>query len=87
MGLEVNTDKTMYAIVSRSNKAEQNHNIKIDNKFFERMDQFRFLGITLRYQNSMQEEIKSRLKSGNVCCQSVQNLMSSSFLSRMLRLR
>jgi hypothetical protein len=85
MGLEVNTNKTMYVIVSRSKKAEQNHNIKIDNKSFERMDQFRILEKNLRYQNSMQEEIKSRLKSGNACYHSVQNVMSSSFLSRILR--
>jgi len=86
MDLEVNTDKAMYVIVSRSKKAEQNHNIKIDNKSFERMDQFRVLGITLRYQNSVQEKIKSRLKSGNACYHSVQNLKSSSFLSKILRL-
>ena len=32
-------------------------------------------------QNSIQEEMKSRLKSGNTCCHSVQNILSSSFLS------
>jgi len=32
-------------------------------------------------QNSIQEEIKSRLKSGNACCNSVMNILSSSFLS------
>jgi len=87
VGLEVNTLKAMYVVASRSKKTKQNHNIKIDNKSFERMDQFRVLRITLRYENSMQEEIKSRLKSGNACYQLVQNLMSSIFLSRILRLR
>ena len=33
-------------------------------------------------QNSIQEEIKSRLKSGNACYYSVQNLLSSSLLSK-----
>jgi hypothetical protein len=34
------------------------------------------MGTTLKNQNSFQEEIKSRLKSGNACYHSVQNLLS-----------
>jgi hypothetical protein len=33
-------------------------------------------------QNSIQEEIKSGLKSGNACSLSVQNILSSSLLSK-----
>jgi hypothetical protein len=32
-------------------------------------------------QNSIQEEIQSRLKSGNACYRSVQDILSSSMLS------
>jgi hypothetical protein len=39
----------------------------------------------LKNQNSIQEEIKSRLKSGNACYHSVQNLLSSSFVSKNLK--
>jgi len=45
------------------------------------MEEFKYLGTTLTNQNSIQEEIKSRLKSGNVCYHLVQNLLSSSLLS------
>jgi len=38
-----------------------------DNSSFERVQQFTYLGITLIDQNSIQEEIKNRLKSGNAC--------------------
>ena len=38
-------------------------------------------------QNSIQEEIKSRLKSGNACYHSVQNLLSSSLLSKNLKIK
>jgi len=63
------------------------HNIKIDNRAFERVEEFKYLGTTLANQNSIQEEIKSRLKSGKACYHSVQNLLSSSLVSKHLRLR
>ena len=34
---------------------------------------------------SIQEENKSRMKSGNACCHSVQNRLSSSLLSKNLK--
>jgi len=39
------------------------------------------------YQISIQEEIKSRLKSGNACQHSMQNLLSSSLLSKNLKIK
>ena len=39
--------------------------------------QFHYLGTTLTNQNSIREEIKSRLKSGNACYHSPQNLLLS----------
>jgi len=44
------------------------------------VEQLKYLGTTLKNQNSIQEEIKIRLKSGNSCYYSVQNHMFSSFL-------
>jgi len=38
-------------------------------------------------QNSIQEEIKSRLKSGNACYNSVQYLLSFSFPSKNLKIK
>ena len=51
------------------------------------MEQFKYLGTTLTNENSIQEEIKSRLKSGNVCYYSVQNRLSSSLLSKNLKIK
>jgi hypothetical protein len=76
IGLDVNADKTKYMVMSRDRNAGQNHCMKTDNSSFERVDEFKCLGTTLTNQNSIQEEIKSRLKSGNVCCHSMQNLLS-----------
>ena len=51
------------------------------------MEEFKCLGTTLTNQNSILEEIKSRLKSGNACYHSVQNLLSSSLLSKNLKIK
>ena len=46
-----------------------------------------FSYLTLTNCNSIQEEIKSSLKSGNACYHSVQNLLSSSLLSKNLNIK
>jgi len=48
--------------------------MKTDNSSFERAEEFKYLVTILTNQNSIQEEIKSRLKSGNACYHSAQNL-------------
>jgi hypothetical protein len=66
-GLEVNADKTKYMVMSRDQIAGQHYNIKNDNSSFGRVEEFKYLGTTLTHQNSIQEQIKTRLKSGNAC--------------------
>jgi hypothetical protein len=52
------------------------------------MEEFKYLGKTLTNQNSIREEIKKKkLKSGNACCHSVQNILSSSLLSKNLKIK
>jgi len=87
IGLEVNADKTKYMVMSRDQNAGRSHNIKIDNSSFERVEEFKYLRTTLTNQNYIQEEIKSRLKPGNSCYHSVQSLLSSSFLSKNLKIK
>jgi len=62
-GLEVNADKTKYMVMPQDQNAGQSHNMKIDNRSIEMMEEFKYLGTTLTNQNSIQEEIRSRLKT------------------------
>jgi len=62
IGLDVNVDKTKYMVMSRDQNAGRIYNIKIDNSAFETAYEFKYLGIILTNQNSIQKEIKSRLK-------------------------
>jgi hypothetical protein len=51
------------------------------------VEEFKYLGTTLTNKNAIQEEIKSRFKLGNACYYSVQNLLSSSLLSKKLKIK
>jgi hypothetical protein len=67
-GLEVSADKSKYMAMSRNENAERSYSMKIDNSSIERVEEFKYLGTTLTNKNSIQEEIKGRLKVGNACC-------------------
>ena len=64
--------------MSGDQNAGRSINMKIDNSYFDGGES-KYLGTTCKYRNSMEDEIKSRLKSEFVCYQSVQNLLPSSF--------
>jgi hypothetical protein len=66
IGLEVNADKIKYTVMSRDQNAVRRQIMRTDNRSFKRVEQFKYLVNTLTNQNSIHEEIKCRLKSGNV---------------------
>jgi len=86
-GLELNAHNTKYMTVSSDQNAGRIHSMQMANNPIERVEEFKYLGTTLRDQNSIQEEIKSRLKSDNACYYSVQNLLFSSLLSKTLKIK
>jgi hypothetical protein len=74
-------------LLSRHQNVGQNRDIKIANRSFENVSQFKYLGTTITNQNLIQEEIKRRLNSGNACYHSVQNLLSSRLLPKNFKIR
>jgi hypothetical protein len=87
VGLEVNAEKTKYTLLSRHQNAGQNHSIRIGDRSFGNVVQLKYLGTTLTNQNLIREEIKRRLNSCNACYHSVQNILSSRLLSKILKIR
>ena len=83
----LNAGKTKCMVISRDRNAARSHSLKINNSSFERVEQLQYLGTTLTNHNSVQEEIKSRLKSGNAYYHSVPYLLSSSLLSKNLKIK
>jgi hypothetical protein len=74
-------------LLSHHQNANQNPDIKIANRSFENISQFRYLGMVVANKNLIREEIKRRLNSGNACYHSVQNLLSSHLLSKNVKIR
>jgi hypothetical protein len=85
--LGVNDDITKYMVMSQDQNAGRSHIMKTGNSSFERVEQFKCLRTTLTNQNRIQEEIKSRLKSGNACYHSMQNLLFSSLIPKNLKIK
>ena len=73
--------------MSRDQNAGRSHSMKTDNRSLERMEEFKYLGINMTNENSIQEEIKSRLKSGNACYHSVQNILCFSLLYKYIKIK
>ena len=64
-----------------------NVHIKIGNNSYEKVKTFEYLGSLLTNQNSIQEEINCKLKTGNSRYFSVQTLLSSRLLSNNLKIK
>jgi hypothetical protein len=73
----------LYMGYDRHPNSGQNQNARIANESFEKMEKFKYLGTTLRNQNDIYDEIKSRLNSGNACYYTVQNFLSSRLIKNL----
>ncbi|KAJ4432787.1 hypothetical protein ANN_21426 [Periplaneta americana] len=87
IGLEVNPKKTKYMFMSRDGNIVRNGNINIGDLSFEEVEKFKYLGATVTNINDTREEIKRRINMGNACYYSVEKLLSSSLLSKNLKVR
>ncbi|KAJ4439255.1 hypothetical protein ANN_07375 [Periplaneta americana] len=87
IGLEVNPEKTKYMIMSRDQNNVRNGNIKIGDLSFEEVEQFKYLGAKVTNINDTREKIKRTINMGNACNYSVEKLLSSSLLSKNLKVR
>ena len=85
--MEVDAEKTEYMAMSREQDAVRSHTIKIDSSSINRVEEFTYSGTTSTNQNSIQEEMKGRLKLWNACYHLVQDLLSSSLLSKNLKIK
>jgi heme-binding NEAT domain protein len=75
----------MYMVMFRQQKAGQNHNSLMNNKFFENAAKFKYLGTKITIQDIIHEEIKYKINSENACYHCVQSL-SCRLLSKNMKI-
>jgi len=66
-GLGINQEKTKYMIVERKNSLQKNKigHFKIKNYKFERVENFKYLGVILNESNNNQMDLQERIKNAN----------------------
>ncbi|KAJ4447311.1 hypothetical protein ANN_09315 [Periplaneta americana] len=87
IGLEVSPEKTKCMIMSRDENIVLNGNIKVGNLSFGEVEKSKYLEATVTNINDTREEIKHRINMGNACYYLVLKLLSSSLLSKNLKVR
>jgi hypothetical protein len=73
--------------MSHKQNAGKNHSSKTGNKSLERVEHFTYLRTTQTNENCVHGEIKRRLKSEIACYHSAQNVLSSSVLSKIIKIK
>ncbi|KAJ4443185.1 hypothetical protein ANN_04835 [Periplaneta americana] len=87
IGLEVNPEKTKYMIMSCDQNIVRNGTVKVGDLYFEEVEKLKYLGAIVTNINDTRDEIKRRINMVNACYYSVETLLSSSLLSKNLKIR
>jgi len=88
-GLQINQEKTKYMIVERKNSLKKNKigHLKIKNYKFERVENFKHLGVILNEENNNQIYLQERIKNANKTYFMLQNFFKNKNISKKLKLR
>jgi hypothetical protein len=85
----LNQEKTKYMIVERKNSLKENKigHLKIKNYKFERVENFKYLGVILNEDNNKQRDLQERIKNANKTYFMVQKFFKKKDISKKLKSR
>ena len=86
-GLQINQEKTKYMIVENSLKKNKIGHLKIKNNKFERVENFKYLGVILNEDNNNQIDLQERIKNANKTYFMLQKFFKNKNISKQLKLR
>ena len=77
LGLQINQEKTKYMIAERENSLKQNktEHLKIKNYKFEKVENFKYIGVTLNEDNNYKIDLQERIKNANKTYFILQNFL------------
>jgi len=84
-GLIVNVHKTKYLKCTR--RQDQPKSTNIENKEFEQVILFKYVGSTVSTDNTIEEEIKERIALGNKAFFANEKVFQSKLISKMAKLK
>jgi len=66
-GVQINQEKTKFMIMERKNSLKENKigHLKIKNYKFERLENYKYLGVILNEDNNNQINLQDRIKNAN----------------------
>jgi hypothetical protein len=87
--LQINQEKTKYMIAERKNSLKKNKvgHLKIKNYKFERVENFKYLGVILSEDNNNQTDLQERIKNANKTYFMLQKFFKNKNISKKLKLR
>lgn len=87
VGLKVNQEKTKYMIVRKDISTPITPHIRINNKEYETVENFKYLGVLINENNQIEPELNARLNSANRSFFSMNNILKSTSVSRNTKIR
>jgi len=85
VGLWIKEDKPDYMVMGRRHSTEMFPSLKVDDYEFNRAKQFKYLGSILTEKNEIDNEIASRILSGNKCFYGLAKILGSWSFSREMK--
>jgi len=89
LGLHINQGKTKYMIVEQKNSSKQNKigQLTIKDYTFERVENFKYLGVILNKDNNHQIDLQERIKNANKTYFILQKFFINKNKSKKLKLK
>jgi len=87
IGLLVNERKTKYMFMTAAGNIRKTHNLRIGNKEFEGVSEFKYLGNIIENNNRNERCIKERIRTGNKAYYANLQMLKSKIISRRSKLQ
>lgn len=87
VGLVINQEKTKYMIIQKNEINHTSRTVNINNKEFEVVSNFKYLGININERNQIEHEINARLNNANRSFYSMHKILKSKSVTQNTKVK